>query len=492
MRFCVVSLLPCKTIFSHAHYILFTPVMGWIIQANKKSVLVIYILSCLLTACQNSKPAKAGPVETYSLNAISRDYDSQWEGILKASDGNVYFASSTHSYRHGAGVFKFNPATKKLTVLAEDITRVVGEDPGKTPPQGKIHSPFVEASGWIYFTTHISTYWKNAIDTYTGAHVVGYEMATGKFKDFGIIKSRYTIYSAINVDPDRGLLYVFLTPFADEDKKNDRAHLYSIDIKSGEKTDLGRLAVDWGKHLLGSLYFFMHKNGDLWFSVWSDDGQLYKYSPTSKKIERFANVLPSARLAPDGKPAPQTEWATSWTWAQALPGNEKCVFSMGYYGGGDERLWLFDPSKKLEEGEAFQPLAYTGTNFLSMALGGNRVYFVQKANIAAARGYDTESERDKDPDKFGYNEDLHLRSVSLNSEENKVVLDHGLIIDKKGRKLRMSESLAADDNGNIYLVGSWYLLKGEKGTLMHRYGKIEPGPMEEVKRGEFFGVMKIK
>ena len=461
-------------------------------MTNKKLLSLVFIQFFLLAVCQTSKSQKIGTVETYSINAFNRDYDSQWEGILKASDGNVYFASSTHSYRHGAGVFKFNPKTKELTVLAEDITRVVGEDPTKTPPQGKIHSPFVEANGWIYFTTHIATYWTKAIDTYTGAHVIGYEMATGKFKDFGIIKPRYTIYSAINVDPDRGLLYVFLIPFADADKKDDGAHLYSINIKNGEKTDLGRLAIDWGKHLLGSLYFFMHKSGDLWFSVWSDDGQLYKYSPVSKKIERFAKVLPSAKWAPDGKPAPSTDWATSWTWAQALPGNEKCLFSMGFYGGGDESLWLFDPSKKLEEGEGFQPLAYTGTNFLSMALGGNRVYFVQKADIAAARGYDTESERENDPDSVGYNEELHLRSVSLNPKENKEVLDHGLIIDTKGRKLRMSESLAADENGNVYIVGSWYLLKGEKGTLKHKYGKVERGPMIEAKRGEFFGVAKTK
>ena len=165
---------------------------------------------------------------------------------------------------------------------------------------------------------------------------------------------------------------------------------------------------------------------------------------------------------------------------------------MGYYGGGDERLWLFDPSKKLEEGEAFQPLAYTGTNFLSMALGGDRVYFVQKADIAAARAYDTESERENDPDSVGYNEALHLRSVSLDPKENKEVLDHGLIIDTKGRKLRMCESLAADEKGNVYIVGSWYLLKGEKGTLKHKYGEIEQGPMIEAKRGEFFGVTKTK
>lgn len=428
---------------------------------------------------------------TYSTNAVSRDYDSQWQGIRIATDGNVYFANSTHSYRHGAGVFQFDPRTQKLRVLAEDITLVVGETPTKTPPQGKIHSPFVEANGWVYFSTHISTYWKKAIDTYTGAHIVGYELATGKFKDFGILKARHTVYSAITVDPERNRVYAFVIPFAEEDKKKDGAHLYSLDIKTGENKDLG-LVNKLENVFHGTLWFFLHKSGDLWFSVWNEEGALHKYSPVTGRIETYKNVLPQPRLAPDGQAAPaDKQWKNSWTWVYALPGNEKALFSQGYYGGGDERLWEFDPAKPLTENEAFKPLAYTGTNFLSVALGGNRVYYVQKANIAEARGYDTETERENDPDSVGYTEDLHLRSVSLAPLDKYAITDHGQLIDQDGRKPRMIESLIADDKGHVYFVGSWYLKPGEKGTLHHKYGKIERGPLKEVKRGEFFGVANV-
>lgn len=434
-------------------------------------------------------PEKQLTVETYSTNAFNRQYDSQWQGILNASDGNIYFANSTHSYQHGAGFFKFNPATKELTNIAEDITTIVGEDPSKTPPQGKIHSPFVEANGWIYFSTHLSTYWQKAVQAFTGAHIVGYEIATQKFKDFGILKPRYTVYSAITVDPERNLLYAFVTPYAEQDRAKDGNHLYSVNIATGEKKDLG--LVNKQKNFHGTLWFFLHKNGDLWFSTWNEEGKLHRYSPATGKIDNYNNVLPSPKLAPDGKPAPVNEWKNSWTWVHALPGNERALFSQGYYGGGDERLWLFDPSKPLKEGGAFVPLAYTGTNFLSVALGGDRVYYIQKNKIDEARGYDTETDREYNPDSVGYVEDLHLRSVLLDPAKNYPVTDHGQIIDKDGRKPRMIESLAADDKGHVYFIGSWYLKPGEKGTLKHQYGKIEHGPLVEVKRGEFFGVADV-
>ena len=54
---------------------------------------------------------------------------------------------------------------------------------------------------------------------------------------------------------------------------------------------------------------------------------------------------------------------------------------MGTWGGGDERLWVFDPSKDIESGEAFQSIASIGSTFLHTALGGDRVYFVQYADL---------------------------------------------------------------------------------------------------------------
>src|SRR3972149_9671760 len=165
-------------------------------------------------------------VRSIALNRYVKYFDGQWQGMISASDGACYFGASTHSPLHGSSFFKFEPTTRKLTVLAEDMTGVCGEDLAKTPPQGKIHSPIVEFDGWLYLTTHLSNYWDEAMDRYTGAHVIGYQLSTGKFRDFGIVRERYTIYSAINVDRKHRKLYVFAVPFARADVEKDGSHLY--------------------------------------------------------------------------------------------------------------------------------------------------------------------------------------------------------------------------------------------------------------------------
>src|SRR5262245_53968380 len=135
-------------------------------------------------------------VQTFALNESKRELDGQWEGIRLASDGNVYFASSSHSAHQGASFFKYDPTSGQVTELVHEITDICGEDV-QTNPQGKIHSDIVEANGWIYFTTHFAAEKPGAWAAWTGAHALGYELATGTWRDYGVILSGYTAYSAV-------------------------------------------------------------------------------------------------------------------------------------------------------------------------------------------------------------------------------------------------------------------------------------------------------
>jgi hypothetical protein len=412
-------------------------------------------------------------VKSISLNKIVKFFDGQWQGMTTASDGACYFGSSTHSPLHGSSFLKFNPANGKLSVLAEDMTKICGEDLTKTPPQGKIHSPIVECDGWLYFTTHLSNYWEEAINKYTGAHVIGYELSTGKFRDFGIVREKFTIYSAINVDRVNKKIYVFVVPFDKYNVENDGSHLYQIDIKTGKKVDLGLVPP---KERGGCFWFFVDNKGDCWFTLWKkfhfflpfDEGDLYHFDSRTNEIKCYKNVLPNGKLAPDGVPADeQLKAEKTWTWAASLPENKKCLFTMGLFGGGDERLWIFDPTKNIENGEAFQPVAYIGSTFLSVAYSNDRVYFVQYKNLDDARNYFPEFIREKKQKDIEFNDDLHLRSVSLDQATDKGVIDHGKIIDQEGRKVSMIESLAADDKGNVFMNGSWYSLSADEAS--HQY-----------------------
>jgi hypothetical protein len=455
-------------------------------------------------------------VASFSLNRFVKYFDGQWQGMTVASDGACYFGSSTHSPLHGSSFFKFDPASGNLTVLAEDMTEVCGEDLTKTPPQGKIHSPIVEHDGWLYFTTHLSNYWEPAMSEYTGAHVIGYELSTGRFRDFGVVRRRYSIYSAIQVDPIRRQLYVFVVPFAPADVQRDGSHLYQLDIESGEKRDLGLVGR---KQRCCTYYFFLDPEGDCWFTLWKnhwplswDHGDLYQYDASAGVIRCHKDVLPLGKLAPDGAPATEKlKSERSWSWAQPLPGSRQCLFSTGWLGGGDERLWIFDPAKSIEKGDAFQPLGYIGPTFLSLAFDGReRVYFVQYKNLADGRRHWTEAVRDYPREDIHFEDDLHLRSISVAPGADHQVVDHGLIVDQENRHVSMIEALAADGKGHVYMHGSWEVHEAEEAThqffwpelvqyyielgypaVANTYKDAKDHEYKVLKRGQFFSHVRL-
>ena len=142
-------------------------------------------------------------------------------------------------------------------MLAEDLTIICGEDP-QTNPQGKLHSDIVEANGWLYMSMHFSSELPGAYEHWSGSHVIGYELATGAFHDFGVVHPNYTSYSAIGVDPARNYLYVFVTG----EDAGDVSYLYRIDTISGAKTNLGQVGGAWD----ASFWMFVDRRGDVWFS----------------------------------------------------------------------------------------------------------------------------------------------------------------------------------------------------------------------------------
>ncbi len=461
---------------------------------------VTVVLLSLHVVVQARKPdtAESGEkicrVTSFSMNKICKEWDGQWQGITVASDGNCYFGTSTHSSGHGAGFHMYNPGTREHKVLAENMTLVCGEEFNGSQ-QGKIHSPIVELDGWLYFATHLSNYWPEGIDIYPGAHVLGYEMATGKFRDFGIVKPRYSIYSAINVDPERKVLYAMVCPFQPDLIRNDGIHLYSVDLTSGQKKDLGQLTFG---ETGGTPWFYLDNHGRVWFTLWKrewrypyDKGNLYCYDPDAGKIITYEDALPKERELIDGTPVTdQYGYETRcWNYTEALPGRKKCLVAFGAWGGGDERLWIFDPSKDIISGAAFEPIAYIGSTFHETAMGGDRLYFVQYADLEVQRTTSPELARDEDPDIVGYNSDLHLRSISIKDGADRTIKDHGKIVDQDGRAARMINSLAADDKGRVYMTGDWYVNSDLEATLqVLLFDYPGKGIYRLMKRGMFFAV----
>jgi hypothetical protein len=409
-------------------------------------------------------------VHSFALNPYVRVLDGQWEGATVASDGNCYFASSTHAHNHGAAFFRYDPRAKTLTLLCEDITRVCGEDPTRTPPQGKIHSDIVEVNGSLYFATHLANYWPAAEAAYTGAHVIGYELASGRFRDYGIVRPNYSVYSGLAVDRRHNRLYVYVTPFSKAEKESGGSHLYRIDLTSGVKEDLGLLKR--GGH--ASSYLFVDRRGDCWFALETgrndlDSGTLFCARAATGEVKRWPDALPPRYSMVSDTIAPEQQ-NRRWRWVQPLPDGDRCVFTMV----DDGRLWTFD-SRKIGTPEAFQPVKHIGSTYLGLTLGKDQVFYIQRAN--------------RQPGPTG--EDLHLLSITLDPARGNPIVDHGLIVDQDGRRPWRVPSLATNGQGFVFLVGDWRLLPGDKSTLRHNLHDGEH-QYDEVPSGQFFAVADVR
>jgi len=407
------------------------------------------------------------PVQTFGLNRYKRELDGQWQGIRLASDGNVYFASSSHSAHHGASFFKYDPKNNQVTELVHEITEVCGEDV-QTNPQGKIHSDIVEANGWLYFATHFAAEKPGAWATWTGSHALGYELATGKWRDYGVIRAGFTAYSAVGVDPARHYLYVFLTG----QTAGQAAYVYLIDTVTGEKVNLGQVSQPSdGGWDFASYWMFVDRRGDVWFAIKNQDGDLQQIHGDTGVIEVHRKALPALirwdSNTPETDSAKQAE--RSIDWMQPLDG-DKALMTMSPWGG---MLYMFDSTQPMAT--AFTPLRHIGFNYLGgIALGNKRVFYYQRA--------------DRGKGNQGF-KDFHLLSVSLDAAAGYPITDHGLMVDQDGRTAWRLPGMTTDGKGHVYMIGDWWTIAGDLGTL--RYEWRGKDTYEALDRGEFFAVARV-
>lgn len=421
-------------------------------------------------------------VRSFSLNQYDRRLDWQARGISVASDGSCYFACSSHANNRGSALFRYDPSTGTLKLICEDITAVCGEDPTRTPPQGKIRSDLVEANGWLYFGTHLANYWLEAERSYTGGHVVGYHLATGQFRDYGVVHRNLTVYSGVAVDPRRSWLYVYVTPYP----HGESTHLYRIHLKSGTKQDLG--VVHPGEGV--SHFLFVDRDGNCWFASTGAGGTLFCARGANGRLDRWPDMLPRAYSWQNASEK-QKDDGRCMRWGQSLPDSDghHCLLTMeASTGDSGDVLWFLDTSRTLPD--AFRPLARIGLTELGLTVNSGSTYFIQQ-------GYAKPLERVRSKPiqriiariasalmMIGAYPGLHLWAMRL---DGRSLTDLGLIVDQDGRKPTRIESLAVD-KASIYTVGDWRLLPEEKGTLMfHHHRKA----FESLSTGQFFAFAQV-
>ncbi|MBX3179205.1 MAG: hypothetical protein KF886_17765 [Candidatus Hydrogenedentes bacterium] len=208
--------------------------------------------------------------------------DSNYHSLVSASDGNLYFSIDTHNTDYACRFYRFDPKTETMTTIAA-MDAPAGEDATREISQGKIHVPFYEHGGKLYFATHLSFYQDGlpgydagGKPLYQGGLFMSYDLASGDFETLARVLPDEGIITCL-LDPKREVLYGLTWP---------SALLVSYDLKAGALHSWGAVQGrgEWGHHpeewdrVCRTLA--LEPNGNLYGSTM--DGRIWRFEPDKR------------------------------------------------------------------------------------------------------------------------------------------------------------------------------------------------------------------
>ncbi|HET9100048.1 MAG TPA: hypothetical protein VFN62_06625 [Acidobacteriaceae bacterium] len=391
------------------------------------------------TAYDSHFPATAKPGESFN-------------GIGVSSSGTIYYVISSDKYNIPGQMYSFNPKTKAITHI-DDLNDAVGQGKIKAVAQGKSHVNFVEASGKLYFSTHLG-YYNNAGGVertaaaphgylpYPGGHFLSYDLRTGKFTNLAIAPGGQGII-AMNMDVQRDRLYGITWPYGNflrYDLKTGKLKEFKTTFHGGELGKIGstyraicrRIVVD-------------PEDGSAYFTT--GDGTIHRYDYRTDELSAVAGVNLKKDYFGQYNPA-MHGMAYNWRAAIWVP-SEHAIYGVN---GRSGYLFRFDPrvpSVKVLERLTSGPAKKTGTfdpteyGYLGLALGtdGHTLYYLTGAPLAGSK-----EGMKADPDR---NEGTHLITYDVS---NGKYVDHGQILLNDGSSIRPPQSLVIGLDGTLYTL----------------------------------------
>jgi len=371
--------------------------------------------------------------------------DSNYHSLVAASDGKLYFSIDTHNTDYACRFYSFDPASEAMTMIAE-LDAPLGEDAKKEISQGKVHVPFFEHEGKLYFATHTSFYQGglpgyDAGDKplYTGGRFMSYDMRTGAFESLAQIIPNDGIITMI-MDREKEVLYGLSWP---------SALLVSYDLESKELRCWGAVQErgEWGHHpqewsrvcrTLG-----LDPKGNLYGSTM--DGRVWKYDPEvrPRPLSYIKGLdLSRATFSQSAEETLKGDFQHNWRVVEWNPATNS------FFGIVWETTALFEfvPEKNYIRALAdFRPEAYQGMprnpeisqlGFI-IAPDQNTILYLAHGPAAEIEGVPA------------VQSGLYLLSYDIEKQEMK---NHGLVIGRNDRRPFFAESLVIGKDDRLYSV----------------------------------------
>jgi hypothetical protein len=409
----------------------------------------------------SAAPSSKSRLTARAFNSgFARAYEA-FNGISCASNGKIYYALVSKALDLSVQMYCYDPATEKITHIAA-LTETVGEQGLKAIPQGKVHVSFAESGGKLYFSTHMGYFEiRDGMETYAhepplgykqypGGHFLSYDIASGKFEDFGIANPGEGIIT-MSMDTKRGRLYGLTWP---------SGSFVRYDVNSREMKNLGK-AQGGGEFwpAVGSTYRAICRSlavdpedGSVYFT--RSDGPIFCCRYGSDRFE----VVDGVDMKKDyfGQYDPSSPGAGGYNWRQMVWYSPEKVF----YGvhGNSGYLFRFDPripaldvleritSKPSQRCGMFDLSAY-GYLTLTLGLDGHTLYYLTGSPIFV----DGKRLAGDSTIKYGSKgkENFHLITYDIRTAK---YADHGAVFLGDGQCPREMNSIAVGKDGAVYTL----------------------------------------
>ncbi len=381
------------------------------------------------------------------IKARSHDLDSwpfldgQWEGIITANNGDVWFSVSSHSDTEHAQLFRYDVSEDQVNHVA-DIGQATGEKLTGHAPQDKIHGQMFQKGKFIYTGTVEGHRVEGK--KYPGGYWLKINVNTGEVINMGQSSTNGGLL-CVDYDPWRHLLYGManrtgeLVRFNPETQQEEEIGVpWKPYIESWKKSDdPDKPDRIWPRNLTvmvapdGNVYGARKPHATFW-----------QYNPDTGDIKDIDVGMPTPEAVKKGKEGAAEDWENSAIHMTRWNKKDQCFYFIRSF---DEMLMRFHPPKNGTSGrvEKVQDMGVIdGTNRY-----GNRPASTTLV-IHDRMVYYTPGTR--------WGGHTHFQSYNLDTGKFK---DYGPIVVEDGRMVNECHSLTAGKNGKLYLVAFVFSIK---------------------------------